>query len=343
MVVAGLESDVMIETRDLTKEFNGLVAVDHVSFSVKRGEIFGLLGPNGAGKTTTIRMLATLTRPTEGTATVGDFDIVKEDNEVRKLIGLVSEKIIMYDRLTARENLWFFGRLYDIQKEVLNRRIDELLELVQLSKWKDVQVGTFSSGMRQRMNVIRALLNMPEVLLLDEPTLGLDPQSSVEVREFIKKINGENKMTIILTTHMMVEADLLCDRIGIIDHGRIAALDTSTHLKKRVSGADTTIFELEIANLTTKMVSLTQSLECVGSVSQDNSTHMKIHAHGDDAFDIIIDAIRAEKGKINSVKNLEPTLEDVFLHITGHEVRDKADRKILMKGHRRFMPRRRVR
>jgi ABC-2 type transport system ATP-binding protein len=333
----------MIETRNLTKEFNGLVAVDHISFSVKRGEIFGLLGPNGAGKTTTIRMLATLTRPTAGTATVGDYDIVKDDNEVRKLIGLVSEKIIMYDRLTAKENLWFFGRLYNIQKEVLNTRIDELLELVQLGKWKDVQVGTFSSGMRQRMNVIRALLNMPEVLLLDEPTLGLDPQSTVEVREFIKKINRENKMTIILTTHMMIEADLLCDRIGIIDHGKIAALDTSPHLKRRVSGADTTIFEFEIANLTTNMVSSIQSLECVGSASRDNATRIRVHAHGNNAFDIIIDTIRAEKGKINSVKNLEPTLEDVFLHITGHEVRDNADQKIPMKGHRRFMPRRRVR
>jgi ABC-2 type transport system ATP-binding protein len=333
----------MIETRDLTKKFDGLTAVDHVSFSVKRGEIFGLLGPNGAGKTTTIRMLSTLTRPTEGTATVGDYDIVEDDNEVRKLVGLVSEKIIMYDRLTARENLWFFGRLYDVPKEVLNKRIDELLGLVQLSNWKDSQVGTFSSGMRQRMNVIRALLNIPEVLLLDEPTLGLDPQSSVEVREFVKKNNRENETTIILTTHMMVEADMLCDRIGIIDHGRIVALDTSKNLKKLVSGADTTVLELEIANLTTNMVSLTQSLKCVSSVSRDNATHIKVHASGDGAFDTIIDAIRAEKGKINSVKNLEPTLEDVFLHITGHEVRDKADRKIPVRTHRRFMPRSRVR
>jgi ABC-2 type transport system ATP-binding protein len=334
---------VMIETRDLTKRFNGLTAVDHVSFSVKKGEIFGLLGPNGAGKTTTIRMLATLTRPTEGTATVGDYDIVEDDNEVRKLVGLVSEKIIMYDRLTARENLWFFGRLYDVPKEILEKRIDELLGLVQLSDWKNSQVGTFSSGMRQRMNVIRALLNMPEVLLLDEPTLGLDPQSSVEVREFVKKINRENETTIILTTHMMVEADMLCDRIGIIDHGKIIALDTSKNLKKLVSGADTAVLELEIANLTTKIVSLVQSLKCVSSVSQDDATHIKVHANGDGAFDTIIDAVRAEKGKINSVKNLEPTLEDVFLHITGHEVRDKADRKIPMRRHRRFVSRSRVR
>jgi ABC-2 type transport system ATP-binding protein len=268
---------------------------------------------------------------------------VKDDNEVRKLVGLVSEKIIMYDRLTAKENLWFFGKLYNIPKDVLNTRIDELLQLVQLSKWKNSQVGTFSSGMRQRMNVIRALLNMPEVLLLDEPTLGLDPQSTVEVREFIRKINRENQATIILTTHMMIEADMLCDRIGIIDHGRIVALDTSANLKKRVSGADTIILGLEIANLTTKMTTSIQSLKCVSSISQDNSTHIKVHATGNEAFDTIIDAIRAEKGKINSVQNLQPTLEDVFLHITGHEVRDKADQKIRLRHPRRIMPRRRVR
>jgi ABC-2 type transport system ATP-binding protein len=333
----------MIETRKLTKKFNGLIAVDHVSFSVKRGEIFGLLGPNGAGKTTTIRMLATLTRPSEGTATIGDYDISKDDSKVRELIGLVSEKIIMYDRLTARENLWFFGRLYGIPKELLNKRIDELLGLVQLTSWKNSQVGTFSSGMRQRMNVIRAMLNMPEVLLLDEPTLGLDPQSSVEVREFVRRINRENKTTIILTTHMMVEADMLCDRIGIIDHGKIAALDTSANLKKLVSGANTTVLELEIANLTANMVSSMQSLECVSSISQDDTTHIKVHAIGDEAFDTIIDTLRAKKGRISSVKNLEPTLEDVFLHITGHEVRDKANRKIPVRRHRQLMPRSRAR
>ena len=337
-------SEEVIKAEGLTKVFNKhLTAVDHVSFSVKQGEIFGFLGPNGAGKTTTIRMLSTLTRPTEGTATVGNYDVVKDDDEVRKLIGLVSEKIIMYDRLTAKENLWFFGRLYNIPKEVLNKRIDELLELVQLSDWKDSQVGTFSSGMRQRMNVIRALLNMPEVLFLDEPTLGLDPQSSVEVREFVKKINREDKTTIILTTHMMVEADMICDRIGIIDRGKIVALDTSINLKKLVSGSDTTILGLEIANLTTNMIGSVQSLECVNSVSQDNSTHINVHANGNEAFDTIIDTIRAEKGKINLVENLQPTLEDVFLHITGREVRDKADQKIPLGRHRHFMPRQRVR
>ncbi len=336
----------MIELKNLTKKFNDFTAVDHISFDVKKSEVFGLLGPNGAGKTTIIRMLSTLTRPTEGTATIGGYDIVKQDNKVRQLIGLVSEKMIMYDRLTAKENLRFFGKLYNIPKNTLNERIGELLELVQLTKWKDSKVGTFSTGMRQRMNVVRALLNMPKVLFLDEPTLGLDPQSTVEVREFIKKINKENKTTIILTTHMMNEADRLCDRIGIIDHGQISALDTSANLKKLLSGDDATVLKLEIPNLTKKMVTKMESLDCVKSVAQENASHIKIHATGDKAFDAIIDAVRAENAKINSIEKLQPTLEDVFLHITGREVRDKADTKIPVKhgpGHRGFRQRRRVR
>ena len=154
-----MSSESIIEVKNLTKMFNKFTAVDDISFDVKKGEIFGLLGPNGAGKSTTLRMLSTLARPTRGTATIGGFDIAKDDNEVRKLIGIVSEKMIMYNRLTAKENLWFFGSLFNLPKDVMSKRIDELLELVQLTKWKNAQVGTFSTGMRQRMNVVRALLN----------------------------------------------------------------------------------------------------------------------------------------------------------------------------------------
>ena len=333
----------IIEVKNLTKTFNDFVAVNSISFDVRKGEILGLLGPNGAGKTTILRMLSTLARPTKGTATVGGYDIVKNDNEVRKLIGIVSEKMIMYNRLTARENLWFFGSLFNIPKDVLNKRIDELLELVQLTKWKNAQVGTFSTGMRQRMNVVRALLNLPQVLFLDEPTLGLDPQSSVEIREFIKKLNRENGTTVIITTHMMVDADLLCDRIAIVDHGRIVALDTSPNLKKLISGADTTILKLEIANLTSGLIEKVRALKCADSVTQENSTTLKLLVHGNEAFDSVIDAIRANNGKIDSMENLQPTLEDVFLHITGHEVRDSADQKVPMENHGPFARQRRVR
>lgn len=206
----------IIEVKNLTKNFGKFTAVDNISFEVKKGEIFGLLGPNGAGKSTTLRMLSTLSRPSKGTAAIGGYDTVKNDMKVRKLIGIVSEKMIIYNRLTARENLRFFGSLYNLPKKALEKRIDDLLEFVQLSKFKDAQVGTFSTGMRQRMNVIRALLNMPQVLFLDEPTLGLDPQTSVEIRDYIKKLNQENGTTVILTTHMMLDADLLCDRIAVI-------------------------------------------------------------------------------------------------------------------------------
>jgi ABC-2 type transport system ATP-binding protein len=331
-----MENESIIKVQNLTKMFGKFTAVDNISFNVKKGEIFGLLGPNGAGKSTTLRVLSTLARPTKGTASIGGFDIVKHDTEVRKLIGIVSEKMIMYNRLTAAENLQFFGNLFNIPKTVLNKRIDELLELVQLTKWKNSQVGTFSTGMRQRINVVRALLNMPQVLFLDEPTLGLDPQSSVEIREFIKKLNRENGTTVVITTHMMVDADLLCDRIAIVDHGKIVALDTSTNLKKTISGADTTIISLELANLNQELITTIRSLECVDSVTQENSLHLRIIVHGSEAFNSVIDAVRAKNGRINSVQNLQPTLEDVFLHITGHEVRDVADQKIPMETKRRF-------
>jgi ABC-2 type transport system ATP-binding protein len=332
---AALSDKSIIVVKNLTKAFGDFVAVDNITFDMKKGEIFGLLGPNGAGKSTTIRMLSTLTRPTKGTAIIGGFDVVKQDNEVRKLIGIVSEKMIMYNRLTAKENLWFFGTLFGMPKDELNKRIDELLDLVQLTKWKKAQVGTFSTGMKQRMNIIRALLNMPQVLFLDEPTLGLDPQSTVEIREFVRKLNRDLDTTILITTHMMGEADMLCDRIGIIDHGKIVALDTPTNLKNNIAGANTTILTLEIANLTPDLLETVRALDCVETVAQENSMHIKVHAHGEGAFDSIIDAVRGKKGNIVSMQNIQPTLEDVFLHITGRQVRDTADQKIPLE-HRRF-------
>lgn len=328
-------NEIAIETTGLTKRFKDLVAVDHVSFQVKTGEIFGFLGPNGAGKSTAIRMLCTLSAPTEGTATVAGFDIKKDDDEVRKHIGLVSEKLIMYNDLTAYENLKLFGKLYDIPHAELEKRIDQLLGYVRMEKWKDKRIGTFSTGMKQRINVIRAMVNEPEILFLDEPTIGLDPQSTAEIRELIKRINSERNTTMILTTHMMVEADMLCDRIGIIDRGKIVALDTSQNLKKIVSGTDTTILDLDVLNLGPSIISALKALRCVTSTIQEDETHVKVRATGDDCFDVIIDGIRKNGGRIRSVKNLEPSLEDVFLHITGREVRDTVTEKVPMqRGHR---------
>jgi ABC-2 type transport system ATP-binding protein len=319
-------SELAISTSNLTKKFGDFTAVDHVSFDVRKGEIFGLLGPNGAGKSTAIRMLSTLSVPTEGSATVAGYDVQKEDGKVREHIGLVSEKMIMYGELTARENLLLFGKLYDIPSDVLDKRIAKLLGFVRMEKWADHRIDTFSTGMKQRINVIRALVNQPKILFLDEPTLGLDPQSSAEIRELIRRINIENNTTMVLTTHMMGDADMLCNRIGIMDSGKIVALDTSANLKRSISGNDATLFEFEIPNLDAGILSSVESLESVGSVVRDDASHIKVSSVGNDSFDTLVDALRKNGAQIRTVKNLEPTLEDVFLHITGHEVRDSASK-----------------
>jgi ABC-2 type transport system ATP-binding protein len=313
-----------IEISHLRKLFGDFPAVDDVSFVVKKGEIFGLLGPNGAGKSTIIRMLCTLSRPTAGFATVAGYDVVKHAGKVRQHIGLVSEKLIMYDQLTARENLKLFGKLYNLPNEYLNKRINELLGFVRMEKWADHRINTFSTGMKQRINVIRALVNQPEILFLDEPTLGLDPQSTAEIRELTKRINAENGTTIILTTHIMFEAEALCKRIGIIDHGKIVALDSPANLKKLVSGTDVSTFEIEIANLEPRMMSSVQSLGSVKSLVQEDSSHLLVRTTGNDAFDSIVDSLRKNGAKVRMVKNLEPSLEDVFLHLTGREAREKV-------------------
>lgn len=329
--------ETMISVRNLTKVFDGgFVAVDDISFDVKRGEIFGLLGPNGAGKSTTLRILSTLERPTSGTATIGGYDVVKDDTQARRLIGLVSEKMIMYDRLTAGENLEFFGSLFDIPRDALKKRIDELLELVQLTRWKDSQVGTFSTGMRQRLNVIRALLNNPQVLYLDEPTLGLDPQSAVEIREFVRKTNQESHTTVIITTHILTDADLMCERIAIVDHGKLIALDTPSNLKRTISADGTTVIEMNVPNLSSDLLGNVRGLDSVESVSEESPTAIRIQVRGDDAFDSVIDAVRKNGGRISSMESIEPTLEDVFLHLTGHDVRDSADEKMPLAPRRRF-------
>jgi ABC-2 type transport system ATP-binding protein len=222
----------VIVAKNLTKRFNGFTAVDRVNLEVGEGEIFGFLGPNGAGKSTTIRMLCTLTKPSEGTATVGGYDIVKQAEHVRRVIGLVAEKLILYPYLTGAENLRFFGRLYGLREEELEKRVEELLDMVLLTRFKDFPVGGYSSGMRQRLNIVRGLIHDPKILFLDEPTSMLDPQSVRFIRDLIKELKNQGK-TIILTTHIMEEAEELSDRVGIIDHGKIIAADTPENLKQK--------------------------------------------------------------------------------------------------------------
>ena len=334
----------IIEVNGLTRKFDNLVAVDNVSFVVKKGEVFGLLGPNGAGKTTTIKMFCTLLRPTSGQAKVAGFEVVKQAAKVREHIGLVAEKIILYDRLTARENLKFFGRLNHIPEKIISERTKKLLELVRMERWANNLVGTFSTGMKQRINLARALLNMPEILFLDEPTLGLDPQTTRAIRDFIKEINKEG-ITIILTTHIMQEADILCDRIGIIDQGKIVALDTPQKLKSVISQQGKTAFDLNISNPSPQIISQIKQLEAVSSISQKNDCNLKIYVNSEEAIYEIMDVIKKNKITIKNITTLAPNLEDAFLHFTGHGMRDKAEEKIPLRhhGHGRFRARPRVR
>ncbi|OEC88350.1 MULTISPECIES: ABC transporter ATP-binding protein [Methanobacterium] len=316
-----------IELNNLTKKFGDFTAVDDLSLTVKEGEIFGFLGPNGAGKSTTIRMLCTLAQPTSGSAKVAGYDLIKDSARVRENIGLVAEKMIMYDRLTAAENLRFFGKLYEIPKQKLEKRIDELLELVDMQEWKNTQISKFSTGMKQRINVIRALLPEPKIVFMDEPTLGLDPQTTFSIRDITREIN-DSGVTVILTTHAMVEAEALSDRVAIIDHGKVAALDTPQKLKNMITNSDTTIFGTKITNLTSDLIGKINSLDVVTAMSQQDDYNLKISAKGDDALNQIIDTVRHEGGNIASITNSnESTLEDVFLAVTGKEMRDQASEK----------------
>lgn len=316
-----------IEINNLTKKFGDFTAVDNISLNVKNNEIFGFLGPNGAGKSTTIRVLCTLAQPTSGSAKIAGHDLVKDSDKVRENIGLVAEKMIMYDRLTAAENLRFFGKLYDIPKQKLEERIDELLELVDMQKWKNTQISKFSTGMKQRINVIRALLPEPKILFMDEPTLGLDPQTTFSIRDITREIN-KSGVTVILTTHAMTEAEALSDRVAIIDNGKIAALETPQNLKNMLSSNDNTIFGVKISNLSSELTKKIETLDCVSALAQQDHYNLKINAKGTDGLNQIIDTIRQEGGSIESITNSnESTLEDVFLAVTGNEMRDQASEK----------------
>lgn len=316
----------MIEAKGLTKRFKDILAVDNVDFEVKEGEIFGLLGPNGAGKSTMIRMLTTLSNPTSGTAKVNGFDIGSQKMEVRASVGLVAEKLIMYDLLTARENLMTFCNLYHIDRKTAKARIEKLLKLVEMEKWADKKIGTYSTGMKQRINVIRALVSDPPLIFMDEPTLGLDPQTTKNIREFIQKLNGEGK-TIVLTTHIMHEAEVLCHRIGIIDHGKIVALDSPARLKDKVRDSAKHMVEVRVLNADEAMLVKIRASGSVMAADLKEEHLVKIIPKGEDPIPGIVDTIRSAGGKMTAMNTHEPTLEDVFLFLTGSEMRDQAQKK----------------
>ena len=311
----------------LTKRFKRFTAVDRATFTVEKGEIFGFLGPNGAGKTTTIRMLCTLLRPSEGNASVAGFDILKQANKVREHIGLVAEKIILYDQLTPLENLTLFGRLNNLPAREISSGIDRWLGRLHMEQWKDKQVGTFSTGMKQRINIARALLHRPNVLFLDEPTLGLDPQTTRAIHDFVSELSREG-MTIVLTTHSMTEAETLSHRIAIMDRGGIVATGTPAELKSFVGNSDSGMMDIEIPNLSEAMLARLKQTEVVASVVETDTHRIRVQTKGSNAPGVIVNAISAEGGQIRSINTAEPNLEDVFLHFTGREMRDAASGRV---------------
>jgi ABC-2 type transport system ATP-binding protein len=317
----------MIEVQELTKRFGSFTAVDRVSFQVMKGHIFGFLGPNGAGKTTTIRMLCTLLRPSEGTATVAGFDILKQPNKVREHIGLVAEKIILYDQLTAAENLTLFGRLNNLPEKEIKQGIEKWLSRLHMEQWRNSQVGTFSTGMKQRINIARALLHHPDVIVLDEPTLGLDPQTTRAIHEFISELSQE-EITVLLTTHDMNEADSLCHEIAIIDQARIVAIDTPRNLKRLVSEENTGVIDIEIANPSEAILSRLRQMEAVASLVETDTYRLRVRTKGSNAVGSIVAAIASEGGQIRAINSVEPNLEDVFLHFTGRQMRDVSTGKV---------------
>ncbi|MBN1389127.1 MAG: ATP-binding cassette domain-containing protein [Candidatus Thermoplasmatota archaeon] len=322
----------MIETFRLTKMFKDFTAVDNVDLYVKEGEIYGLLGPNGAGKSTIIRMLTTLSRPTRGTARVAGYDIIREAEKVRGSVGMVSEKMIMYDRLTAYENLRLFGKLYNVPRKDLDDRISDLLKIVGMTKWSDTQIGKFSTGMKQRINVIRSLISMPRIVFMDEPTLGLDPQSTAEIRNFIKKLNEKDNLTIVLTTHIMNEADLLCHRIGLIDGGKIARTGAPTELKSSITDRGHTLVELDIMDAPHDAAEGFLSLEGVTSAAQKENI-VKVIMSKENGFQNILDASSRMGLRLRNANVSQPTLEDVFLHYTGKAMVDQVKNRVPMAGH----------
>ncbi|HXD16062.1 MAG TPA: ATP-binding cassette domain-containing protein [Vicinamibacterales bacterium] len=227
-----------IDVRSIVKKFGDFTAVDGISFAVQEGEIFGLLGPNGAGKSTLIRMLVTLLPPTSGTAMVGGFDIMQQADDVRRAIGVIPQAMTSDLELSVEENLLIFAKLYGVPRERRKRLIDELLEAVELTQWRDKQVRNLSGGMRRRVEIARGLVHEPKIFFLDEPTTGLDPVSRVHVWEMLQRIKSERDLTVLITTHYMDEADKLCDRIAIVDHGKLVALDTPRALKASIPGRE---------------------------------------------------------------------------------------------------------
>jgi len=313
-----------IETNSLTKNFGTLKAVDSVSLTVEDEEIFGFLGPNGAGKSTTMMILTTLLKPTSGQAIVAGFDVVKQPKKVRQNIGFVQQEIAVDEYLTGRENLILQGRLNHIPSNVLNSRIEEVLDIIELKNRQNDPVVTFSGGMRKRLDIACGLLHRPKILFLDEPTVGLDTQTRHKIWDYIRRIQKEFNMTIFLSTHYMEEADKLCHRTAIIDYGRIQAVDSPTNLKEKL-GNEIISFKILQREKTNELLSNLKEITLIKDIAHKDE-QISIYASKGTELIPLIFQISSKLGiKLNSISITNPTLDDVFLSYTGHELRDEGE------------------
>ncbi|NSL74747.1 MAG: ATP-binding cassette domain-containing protein [Thaumarchaeota archaeon] len=309
----------IVQVKNLSKVFDKeIVAVDNISFHVKEGEIFGFLGPNGAGKTTTIKVLTTLLQPTNGQVNIATFDVRKKPDSVRSSIGIVPQALTLDDDLKGMANLLLSAKLYHVPDKIAKERADELLKLVGLKDAAERDVSTYSGGMRKRLELIIGLIHNPKVLFLDEPTLGLDIQTRSVIWDYLKKLNKENGLTIFITTHYLEEADLLCDRIAIIDQGKILVEDTPSNLKQKLGGD---IIEISVDdNVKAKeLISEFSSVEKIDMVGQKLRIKTK---KGDEVLPSILEICKANKINVKTVALSKPSLDEVFLEYTGRSLRD---------------------
>src|SRR5579885_837158 len=314
-------NDFIIDVKDLTKVYNGsLRAVDGVSFEVNEGEIFGFLGPNGAGKTTTIKMLTTLLRPTSGSATVCGYDVRSHPNDVRASVGIVPQEYTSDEDMTGLENVMFCGDLYGVPRSISKERAKELLDLVGLSDAANRKVQTYSGGMRRRLEIASGLINHPRLLFLDEPTLGLDVQTRTAVWEYIKKLKVDYGMTLFMTTHYLEEADSVCDRIAIIDHGKLIKIGTPSELKAGIGGD---IIEVGVMEREPDISQLIMNIKYVKEVKRiDNFYRIKSES-GEEAAPAIMEKIRASGLHVTRISLSKPSLDQVYLEYTGRNLRDE--------------------
>ena len=316
-----------IAVENIVKRYGTFEAVKGVSFSVNDGEIFGLLGPNGAGKSTLIRMMTTLVPITSGKAFVAGFDVAKDSDAVRRVIGVIPQALTSDPDLTLEENLSIYAKLYGVPKVEREKNIQEVLEAVDLVKWRDAQTKTLSGGMRRRLEIARGLVHNPHIFFLDEPTTGLDPVSRIAVCEMLDKLRKTRKLTMLLTTHYMEEADKLCDRIAIVDHGNLVALGTPIELKQSVPGAN--VVEVHFDRETAEWKGRLEKLEGVTSVQAESAGFYRVLTSSGSATTMQLVELAASLGEnITSLSVQNTSLDDVFVHYTGRQLRDEQVKAI---------------